>query len=233
MILALGFLSLTGLAQAASIDRTLTLQVYRVCDDAGANCASMGPSGDQFFSAETNKIWAQAGIGVNFAYIGDIDSTAYSHIDDSVLGDGFADLSAHYGTMGPSASIVDLFLVHTVAGAYGEGWLGTGGLVMAMDTVMDFNGGLGRIDTIAHELGHNLGLDHTTPGDNYLMTSGLSRSIPTTLGDITPDGLGLDLLSADMIATVRDSSLLTPEPVSFTLAAAGLLALGLARRRQA
>lgn len=234
MLLALGFLTLTGLAQAASVDRTLTLQVYRVCDDAGANCASMGPAGDRFFSDETNKIWAQAGISVGFSYMGDIDSTRYSFIDDSTS-HGFAELSAAYGTLGPSSSIVDLFLVRTVAGAYGEGWLGAGGLVMAMDTVMSFNGGLGRIDTIAHELGHNLGLDHSTPGNNYLMTSGLSRLIPTTVGDIAPDGLALDLLSPAMINTVRDSSLLTtvPEPFSLTLAAAGLLVIGLARHRRA
>ena len=53
-----------------------------------------------------------------------------------------------------------MFLVHNLDfnAAYGEGWLGFGGLVMNMDLVMAFNGGAGRIDTIAHELGHNLGL---------------------------------------------------------------------------
>lgn len=234
-VLALIVLAFGSLANAAVIDRMLTIQVYRFCDDAGANCASLGPSGNNYFAAETNKIWAQAGISVGFNFVSNINSTAFSSINDAVPGDGFVDLVTSYGSMGPSSSVVDMFLVRTVAGAYGQGWLGAGGLVIAMDTVMAFNGGLGRIDTIAHELGHNLGLDHTTPGNNYLMTSGATRTVPTTIANITPDGLGLSLLSPSMIANVRDSSLLTtvPEPFSLTLAAAGLLVIGIARRRNA
>lgn len=233
--LALIVLAFTSLASAATIDRMLTVQVYRLCDNAGSNCAALGPSGNNYFAAETNKIWSQAGITVDFNFVSNINSSAFSAINDAVPGDGFVDLVTSYGSMGPSSSVVDMFLVRTVAGAYGEGWLGAGGLVIAMDTVMAYNGGLGRIDTIAHELGHNLGLDHTTPGNNYLMTSGATRTVPTTIANITPDGLGLSLLSPAMITNVRDSTLLTPvpEPFSLTLAAVGLLVIGLARRRNA
>ncbi len=231
------FLSLclaATLSQAATIDRTLTVQVYQLCDNSGANCASLGPSGNHYFEDSVNKIWAQAGISVGFNFVSSINSTAFSHLNDSVTGDGFVALATSYGTFGPSTSTVDMFLVHTIVGAYGEGWLGYGGLAIAMDTVMAYNSGQGRLDTIAHELGHNLGLDHTTPGNNYLMTAGGTRTTPTTLGDITPDGLGLDLLSPAMISTVRQSSLLSavPEPGTYTLFAAGLLITGLLRRRK-
>ena len=234
-VLGLIMLAFGSVANAAVIDRMLTVQVYRLCDNAGSNCASLGPSGNNYFAAETNKIWAHAVISVDINFVSTVNSTALSFINDAVPGDGFADLSSAYGTMGPSTSSIDMFLVRTVAGAYGEAWLGAGGLVIAMDTVMAFNGGLGRLDTIAHELGHNLGLDHTTPGNNYLMTGGGTRTVPTTIANITPDGLGLSLLTPAMIANVRDSSLLTtvPEPFSLTLAAGGLLVIGLVRRRRA
>jgi hypothetical protein len=159
-IISFGLLSLLAPGtQAAVIDKGLTIQVYRLCDDLGNNCASKGPAGDEFFSQAVNKIWAQAGIGVGFNFVGDIWSTSFSFLNDSIPGDGFEDLAGAHGSPGVySESTVDMFLVHTVAGVYGEGWLGYGGLVMAMDSVMAYNGGNGRLDTVAHELGHNFGL---------------------------------------------------------------------------
>jgi hypothetical protein len=233
---------------ASLIDKTLTIQVFDVCNDAGANCASLGPSGNAYFAAEANKIWSQAGISVGFNLAGQIYSTHFSNINDSVSGYGLLDLITASGH-GDSGTIVDMFLVHTIAGAYGEGWFAWGGIGIAMDTVMAYNGGLGRIDTIAHELGHNLGLVPTSlggdqgghsPSPNYLMASGAWRNVPTTLANIAPDGLGLDLLPADQIILARQSPLLrdvttVPEPGSMVLVVISFGTLGsiigLLRRR--
>ena len=218
-----------GVVSAGPITKTVLVNVYQLCDDSGLNCASTGPSGDSYFTAETNKIWAQAGIGVIFSALTQINSTLFSTIDDSSLNHTFAQLTSTYGTHGLT---VDLFLVHTIAGAYGEAWLGAGGLAVAMDSVMAYPPA-GRIDTIAHELGHNFNLPHSGTAD-YLMAEGGIRTPASDLANINPDGAQLDKLSAAEIAIALDSTLLqdVPEPASVALIATGLCAVMLIRRRR-
>ncbi|MSO99676.1 MAG: PEP-CTERM sorting domain-containing protein [Acetobacteraceae bacterium] len=245
-VVAASLALLSAPALAAPITKTLSVDVYQVCNDAGLTvCAATGPVGNAYFTDSTNKIWAQAGIGVSFNFVSKVFNSGFYDINDGVAGDGFADLAAAYGTHGPSATNVDMFLVNTVAGAFGEGWFGAGGLVMAMQTIMNFNGGLGRIDTLAHEIGHNLGLEPASLGgdagghvpsnatNDSLMASGAWRNVPTTLADINPDGLGYDKLSLGEIAFVLDSTLLRdiPEPGTMALLAIALLSIAGSRRR--
>ncbi len=245
MVLAASVVLSPSVLPALPITKSLTLQVYQLCDDAGSNCASTGPAADMFFGTATNTIWAQAGISVLYNFVGQINSTRFSSIDDTATGRKFQDLASGYHFQ--STTVVDMFLVRSVAGAYGEGWYGRGGLVMGMDAIMAYAAG-GRIDTMAHELGHNFGLvdpldPHYSSADsghstnpNELMAGGATRNVPLTVADINPNGSGYDLVTAYQVAFARNSTLLhdvvAPEPSTFVLMAVGVFGLAVIRRRR-
>lgn len=242
-------------ATAAPITKSLDISVYQVCNSLG-DCASTGPAGNAYYADATNKIWAQAGIRVNFTFATTIISDQFYDISDTA-GDTFDDLynSVFPGLAGNNRSTVDMFLVNSYADAYGVGYSDAGGLIMSMADILAFDCGgaagcTGRIDTLAHEIGHNLGLvpedfpDYAGSDDaghsldpNTLMASGGSRNIPVTLSDIRPDGLGYDWLPQHHIDLARRSSLLrdvseVPEPATLALIGLGLAGLAGSRRRR-
>ena len=193
----------------------LEVQPIQVCDDTGFICAQA-----EFFEAITDKIWSQANIDVEFLPLNQLNDSTYLTTDE----DEFLDLSfsgnpGDFGrhpdsteTSGPiNLWFVDVIETTTGLIQYGNAWIGLNGILIS-DDILDFNNGLGRIDVIAHELGHNLGLRHSTfgagPAEN-LMSSGRVRTVPESIDDIFPDGEGLSTLTSEQIDVARTSGFLT------------------------
>jgi len=226
---------------AMPIDKKLVVSVVTVCNDAGLDCSFQGPFGNLFYEAEADKIWAQAGIDIEFTLDFNVNSSAL------LLGP-VAGLSAFTPALpGPGTRMFLSSSLHSSPGTilFGVAYLGLGGLAINMDAVKTFAGGVGRIDTIAHELGHNLGLysgigavdGHDNGNPHFLIADGGVRDIPGALGSICPDPSSaacLDYLSPAHIATARASALLTPipEPATWLLALVGVLAVGGAASRR-
>jgi len=216
---------------------TITIQPIQIRDDSGSNPAN---SAREVFEAAGDKIWAQAGIDLNFLSWTVYDESDFLNL--SVLtGMEFSTLIANPGTYGGSSDslVLNMWFVDVLdndSGFYGvTEFLGGRNIAIAWDAVAAFNSGLGRLDTIAHEIGHSLGLDHRADNaSDYLMTSGAYRSAPGTLGDITPDGLALDLLSSTEIATAQRSQfnvVVVPLPPAAWMGIVGLGLLGFRSRR--
>lgn len=197
----------------------LQIQPIQVCNDAGSVCAGM-----DLFEAATRKIWAQAGIDVVFLTPNKLFASDLLVIDraPNILDSEFYRMSftGSAGAFGrhPNSSRnegpINMWFVDEIefgSGlAFGLAWVGSNGILVS-DDILDFNGGIGRLDTIAHEIGHNLGLRHSNfgaGGTNNLMTSGAVRAVPSSINDITPDGSRLDQLTSAQINEARDSSLL-------------------------
>lgn len=222
-------------AQAAFVD----IKPIQICDDGGGSCAATG-----FFEAITDKIWAQAGIDINFLATAIINETDWLDVDiDDNPNNGLLDTEAQNIIDFADANIndsnatlaINMFFVDSLDSSGGFYGLGCGAPVYSAFCtnrtgifISDNIFGVNRIDTIAHEIGHVLGLTHGgfgAGGGENLMTAGGSRTVPTGIGDISPDGLGLSNLTAAQITEVFNSRFVQeiPEPASFALILIALL----------
>ncbi len=165
-----------------AVAATVKLNIIQVCDDNGNNCAAVNLN-----KAYTDKIWAQAGTTFEYGAITKLNSSNYLNPTQAQAGNL---ISSFFGT-GRALLAYDVWFVNSFSGTpglRGLGALGGDGLVVSAATA--------AVDTFAHELGHNFGQDHTagsiTDAARYLMADGSIRTIPTSTGNIAPDGLQLD-----------------------------------------
>ena len=212
-----------GGSGSSSGNRQLFVQPIQVCDDNGDNCADI-----EFYEDITDKIWAQAGIDISFLSPTRLNNSTYLSIAPNpdpffpFTNYEFYQLSftggpgafGRHPDSDPDTGPLNMWFVDQIESTsgivFGTAWVGSNGVLIS-DETFSFNSGLGRIDTIAHEIGHNLGLSHRSlgaGGSNNLMTAGTSRNVPSSIEDVTPDGANLDQLTQSQIDEARTSSLL-------------------------
>ncbi len=206
----------------------ITVKPIQVAMDDGTMPAN---NAKELFSAFTTKIWAQAGITVNYLPFMTLKKTSYQNFTTIADETAFFNDTAN-NMISTDPNVITMWFVKSLTG----GDFGTvdaigGRKVMIADNVFSTN----RYDTLAHELGHNLGLTHTgfgAGGADNLMTTGGTRTIPGVIGDVNPDGAKLDKLTAAQIAKAMSSPYCVPEPMTLLMFSSGFGILVFAGKRK-
>ncbi len=197
------------------IDKRVTIQPIAMRPTNGTAAANPQL---KIFEAETDKIWAQAGIDFQFLPVVYYDNSLYTNVSTDIFRpNSFYSLALDPGHQQSSnPKVINLWFVMTIDGSGSAsgyslqskdnfGTLIERNGVSIADSAFRYAEGAGMRDIFAYEAARNLGLDNGTLGAlgdaNNLMKS--SGPYPTSITDIYPDGAAYGHLTADQIAMAR------------------------------
>jgi hypothetical protein len=206
--------TLPGVASAVPIDKVVYVRPVAVCDNAGNNCTDVNQL-LTLSSQATKDIWKQAGYDVVFlpgrTGAGQtVNSSALLSIDSeaearNLIRDNVLDINS---------TVIEAFLVNSIStssgAAYGWGFIDNPGIIISTQTLA-----ANRMDTLAHEIGHNFGLDHATFGNNPPAANNLMsplRTVPNALNQLAGNGGTLDALNNQQVTEARNG--VTVDPTS-------------------
>ncbi len=219
------------------ITEAVNIQAIIVSDDGGANTAEFFGNNIQQSIIEgfIDDIWAQAGIDINFLPANTWSSSfANSGSGSSAVTRPTSDLNtivadgAAAGVASINPNVINMYFVNVAAGfsllsentAAGLAFVNDNGITQYVGSnLLDFTGGQEVIaSVVAHEIGHNLGLDHITETENLLNSGSAGQR-----------------LNASQISTALASNFsvaVVPVPPALVLFLSGLGVLGFYRRKR-
>lgn len=178
---------------AEAMTRRVVVQPIRVSRTDGTAAVTFGtPASETYIKEQINRAWAQVGVWIhwlpmaeytsNFAYQGtgnyETEKRPMSDLDAIVSG-------APSPPKSPDATVINLFFVEIVPWfnhlpdnyVNGLAFVDANGITAHVgSSLVGYNGGRDAIASVlAHEIGHNLGLEHIEATDN-LMKSGESTA---------------------------------------------------------